>query len=227
MGKHRRAWLLWIPLLVVSSSTACLIPQVRDYSLAVPYRQWVRNFYCGPASILMWRLYDGGVEIDQDTIGGAINWPPAGGSPDQIALGVRLYSNTGGDAIWDLPGGEGPPLTVSARYFSRQIASLDGRIPVIGLIRGDWHAGVVNGGHWHENVAGLHVWDYVYFHDPDPSVGPDYYYSAASWTMVNSSQILASRFAPVGDDNFWLYGDSVVVRGRTDWDECRTRAACD
>ena len=166
----------------------------------------------------MWRLYDRLSEISQSSIASYIGWTPTGVSVPAIVMGVNRFTNTW-DAYWDLPGGTGDPDTIKGQFFSRQITSMDAKLPVIAILWGGVHAGVINGGKWHtDSYTGLDVWDYVYFHDPDQySGGADRYRTAGTWTGQCTSQVLAGRVRDPGNANFYTYGYNVGIRGRTDW----------
>lgn len=183
-----------------------------DVKLNVPYRaQAPGSFDCGPASILMWRLYDGLPEISQQTIGNYIGGTSCGASQQDIADGVNHFTATF-DAYWDLAG----DVEFEA-FFSRQITSIDNGVPVIAIIEGGFHAGVVNGGKWHDNGAGDHQWDYVYFHDPLTFAND--YYSASLWQVTNCppgsacDQIASYSASAAWSSNLSVYGDDVVVGG--------------
>lgn len=184
-----------------------------DVDLGVPYQaQDPNSFDCGPASVLMWRLYDGRSEISQQTIGDWMGGTSCGVHQEDIAAAVNHFTNTS-DAAWDLAGDveyEG--------FFSRQITSIDNGVPVIAILDGGLHAGVVNGGKWHENADGNYQWDYVYFHDP-ATVANDYY-SAGFWQDVNCAgacqQIASFNASEAWAYNLDTYGDDVVVGGGGD-----------
>ena len=205
-------------LVAVTVAAGCSISGSPSNKLGVPYRSQDQGFYCGPASILMWRLYDGLPSISQSTIANYIGCSPSSGvSAQGIADGVNHFTYTN-DTFWDLPGGQGDPDTVRAEFFSRQITSIDLGIPVIAIVEGGLHAGVVNGGKWHTNSSGTYVWDYVYFHDPDPNFGgADIYWGANSWMeSYVSSQVISTSAALSAPSNFTNYGDEVTAPGR-DW----------
>lgn len=88
----------------------------------------------------MWRLYDGLSEISQEQIANYMGGTSCGTTSEAIAAAVNNYTLTS-DAYRDLDG-----YTEYRAFFSRQITSLDNRKPVIAIIEGGLHAGVVNGG---------------------------------------------------------------------------------
>lgn len=141
--------------------------------LGVPYVEQERFNYCVPASIAMWRGYDGLPEMSQDEI-----WNQLGGAPCDgldAALGVRLLTNSGGDAYLDL---ETPAL--SEDFLARQLASINNRVPVmviVGPARN--HVGVINGGSYQLNASSGYRWNTVLFHDP--AYGPNLEYSSSDW----------------------------------------------
>ena len=87
---------LMMTLLLASSTVGCFGP---DYHLGVPYREQEAYNYCVPASILMWRLYDGLPELSQSTIFNGLGGAPCDGL--DAAYGVALYTASGYDAYFD------------------------------------------------------------------------------------------------------------------------------
>ncbi len=183
-----------------------------DVKLGVPYRaQDPSSFDCGPASILMWRLYDGLSEISQSTIASYLGGTSCGVTPNAIADGVNHFTATY-DAFVDLAGD-----VEYEQFFSRQITSIDSGVPVIAIINGGLHAGVVNGGLWHENANNEYQWDYVYFHDP-LTVANDYY-TGDFWKDSNCptgsacEQVASSSAVGAWSYNYSTYGGDVVLGG--------------
>lgn len=159
----------------------------------------------------MWRLYDGLPEISQQTIAARMGGTSCGVTQQAIADAVNHFTLIR-DAFYDLA------ADVEYRGFlSRQITSIDNAIPVIAVIDGGLHAGVVNGGAWHENAAGQYQWDYVYFHDPQ--VGANDYYSGDSWKDASCppgatcQQVISSSASGGWFDNLNNYGGGVVLGG--------------
>jgi len=158
----------------------------------------------------MWRLYHGLPEISQQTIGDFMGGTSCGGvTASSIAQAVNRYTLTS-DAFWDL----GSQFDTSS-FLSRQITSIDVGIPVIGLIEGGLHAGVVNGGKWHTNANGDRQWDYVYFHDP--LAFENVYYVADSWIATicpdACGQVISSSAVAGASANLSTYGSSIVIGG--------------
>ncbi len=205
-------------LLLAVTLSGCSVPPT--FKLYIPHRYQEGNFYCGPASILMWRLYDGYPEVTQSSIAKYIGCSSTGGvSPEGIALGVNYFTATH-DAFVDDYGGMGNPTDLEAQFFSRQITSLERRTPVIAIVEYGFHAGVINGGKWHrDKVSGYNVWDLVYLHDPDPvRGGPNQPYSSGEWTAGFVVLQVASTYAILNSQsNLALYGHRVIVPGRQDW----------
>lgn len=198
--------------LIAGGSGCGRVGNNEEVRLGVPYRQQDTTFNCGPASILMWRLYDGLPEISQQTIGNWIGTSScSGSSPQEITNGVNHFTATS-DAFWDLAGD-----VEYEEFFARQITSLDNSTPVIALIEGGLHAGVVDGGRWHENSAGNYQWDYVYFHDP--FLGAGLYYGAGEWMDTSCpsggtcGQIVSSSAIGAFNYNLATYRDRVRVMG--------------
>jgi len=210
LGAISKTGILFVVLIV--PSLACNISRNPDVKLGVPYRaQAPSSFDCGPASVLMWRLYDGLSEISQQTIANFMGGASCGVTSEAIRDAVNHFTYTH-DAFRDLVGDveyEG--------FFSRQITSIDSRVPVIAIIDGGLHAGVVNGGKWHETSGGGYQWDYVYFHDPLTRAND--YYSADFWTDTNCppgstcEQIASFDAAGAWAYNLTTYGDDVVLGG--------------
>ena len=225
LAKRPRRVIWMIPLLLPPLIGAgCSIGSKPDYKLGLPYREQLDFGYCGPASVLMWRLFHGYPEVSQQTILNFMGGGGCGVSPQAIASAVRAYTATS-DAFWDLAGGQGDPELIQAQFISRQITSIDARVPVIPIVESGFHAGVINGGKWHTNTSSNYkTWDFVYFHDPDDIAGgANIYYSAGSWidyscaTGTPCSQILSTSASGAWQYNLDTYGDEIEVRGRGDW----------
>lgn len=181
--------------------------------LRVPYRaQDPNSFDCGPASVLMWRLHDGLSELSQATIGNWMGGTSCGGTTTEaIVAAVNNFTLTH-DAFRDLTG-----YNDYRAFFSRQITSIDNREPVIAIIHGGLHAGVVNGGKWRSLTTGDYQWEYVYFHDP--LVRANDYYTADSWQDTNCpepsacQQVISSSASGAWSYNLSTYGDDVGIGG--------------
>lgn len=143
--RQRRSRLRSLTLLIASQlllSGCGLVGLKKDVKLGVPYRaQDPNSLNCGPASVLMWRLFDGLPEISQASIGAWMGGSNCGYGEARIADGVRHFTNTT-DAYVDYEG-----EINHEEFFSRQITSIDRRKPVIAIVN-SFHAGVVNGGKW-------------------------------------------------------------------------------
>lgn len=196
-------------------AAGCNIRLRTDYKLGVPFRaQDPTSFDCGPASVLMWRLYHGLPEVSQQAIGQFMGGTSCGASQDAIANAVRHYTISS-DAFWDFIESE-----QEAVFMSRQISSLDARVPVIAIINGGFHAGVLNGGKWRSVTSG-YQWDYAYFHDP--LLFANVYYVAADWVETSCvfggicQQIVSSGAIGPWYYNLQTFGDDIGIRGRTDW----------
>jgi hypothetical protein len=163
----------------------------------------------------MWRLYDGLPEISQQTIADYMGSSACGASQDALANGVNRYTSKR-DAYWDYVA-----WNDHDDFFSRQITSIDSRVPVIAIIDGV-HAGVINGGKWSYRTDGSYQWDYVYFHDPE--IHADVYYAAGGWidescpSPSTCQQIISSGAVGAWAGNLSAYGDDLYVRG---WDRDR------
>jgi hypothetical protein len=175
-----------------------------SFTIGVPFFLQSSN-YCGPASIEMWAAYDK-VPVTQQQIANYIGCSTAtGSSPDQIVEGVQHFTVTGRDA--------GPMYNSGGEYYAAEITSINARVPVICLVNGALHAGVIDGGEWHTDPTnGWDVWDTVYFNDP--LLGADRTYLAADWTGTDDVEHIISASASAGADaNFGSYGRNVRVSG--------------
>lgn len=186
-----------------------------DYKLGVPYRAQAQFNYCVPASIQMWRLYDGLSNVSQTTIFNTIGGAPC--DPTDAAFGVGYYTNSGSDAHFDHE--FTPTIGERDQMISRQITSIDTGIPVMALVRNQTHVGIVNGGKYEDHGSYLE-WEFLYFHDPDPAFGQDYRYSGGDWldefcsaSASYCGQIVSTSATAAWSPNLSAFGDSVAVYG--------------
>lgn len=177
-----------------------------DFKLGVPYHQQDPNSLdCGPASVQMWADYDYSNPPSQAEISHWMGGSSCGVTQTVIANAVNFFTATD-DAYWDFVSSD-----EQNSFISRQITSIDNYTPVIAIITFN-HAGVVNGGKWHE-VSGGYQWDYVFFHDPLTFAND--YYSSEGWLDVNCTvgtpceQIVSTSASATWYDNYSSYGDSV------------------
>ena len=200
---------------VALSLSACGATSTDDIDLDVPFVAQDNNFYCGPASVLMWRLDDGLPPVSQTEIANYMGTDDSCGTfAYYLDDGVRAFTNSGWDAQWDAD-----DYSNRDYFVARQITSIDSYIPVI-AIPSSFHAGVINGGHHHEvsGSGGMRQWDYVYFHDPQ--IGPDRYYDAEDWLNEQCSysgdaceQIISSSATGGWYNNYSEHSDDVIVGG--------------
>ncbi len=203
-----------VVLLATGVATGCLPP---DYHLGVPYREQEQFNYCVPASILMWRLYDGLPEVSQTSIFNAIGGPPCDGL--DAAYGVRIYTNSGYDAFFDHI--YYPSETQRDEMVSRQIVSEDTGVPVIAVVYPDKnHVGVINGGKYEQLSSGYWQWDFLYFNNPDPFQRTHDKYSAGEWLGEfcdtfdsECGQVLSDAATGPWSSYYNTYKDSVAVYG--------------
>ena len=213
------------PLLALTLAMCCCLPWLTscggglfnqpDYTLDVPYRAQEQFNYCVPASIQMWRLYDGLSNVSQTTIFNAVGGAPC--DPVDATYGVSIYTNSGSDAYFDH---EFSPTTAERdEIISRQITSIDVGVPVMALIRSQTHVGIINGGKYEDHGSYLE-WEFLDFHDPDPAYGEDYRYSGGDWLDEFCSpfasycgQVVSTSAAASWYSNLDAYGDSVAVYG--------------
>jgi hypothetical protein len=104
---------------------------------------------------------------------------------------------------------------------ARQITSFSRGRPVIVVVRFN-HTGVLNGGKYHQEGS-YNVWDFVYFHDPDPAYGANFRWAPSEWldqfcssAQAYCDQILSARAASDWQANYTTYGNSVRVYGGHD-----------
>ena len=146
----------------------------------MPYVRQETLDYCIPASIQMSAKFHGLTPPSQATLFAKMYGAPGGVDIQYIAPEMK---NSGG--VWDAVMDQ--MFFTDNAYYRRQISAAVQPSPVIALINGGYHSGVLNGGQWHKttNSAGeeVFVWDQVRFHDP--LRGPDQLYTAASWGAVN------------------------------------------
>jgi hypothetical protein len=178
--------------------------------LNVPWIAQVNSEYCGPASILMWALYDHVSNLTQDQIGSYIGASPtSGSSPTGILNGVHYFTISGRDAGIDYPGGSSDQI---ALYYSDEVTSINSQVPFIALIGGATHAGVASGGSWHhDDSSGYYVWDSVIFQDP--IVGPNQPYIAGQWTSEDITHFVSLSASAGSNANLNTYGGQVALRG--------------
>lgn len=204
----------WLVVSLLLAVAGCNLPKDAGFNLGVPFRHQVSYNYCGAASVLMWRLFDGLDDVGQATI---YNWmssysPYCGSNQAGIAAAVRYFTLTP-DAYWDFA-----EDTEFAEITARQITSMDARVPVIAVVDYD-HTVVVNGGKWHEEGE-LNVWDFVYYHDPAQMYGANFKATATDWQFMfcpgywgTCDQIISGAAATFWGYNLQQYGDSVVAAG--------------
>jgi hypothetical protein len=213
-GTPHEIGLLLLPALLVPAlllNTACGgVGSNPDFELGVPYHaQDPGSLDCGPASVQMWADYDFSNPPSQAQISQWMGGTSCGVSQSVIADAVNYFTATT-DAYWDFVGSN-----EQDQFISRQITSIDNRTPVIAIITFN-HAGVINGGKWHEISSG-YQWDYVYFHDPNTL--PNDYYSSEFWLDVNCptgspcEQIISTSASGAWGYNYNTYGGSVWDSG--------------
>lgn len=181
------------------------------FTLAVPFF-YQSPQYCGPASVEMWAAYDG-VTATQQQIANYIGCGVNGSTQEQIVNGVEHFTVSGRDAALVYNAGEGTQGSIAGQYFSAEITSITARIPLIPLVNGATHAGVLIGGQWHiDSDSGLYVWDSVLFNDP--AVGPGRPFIASDWTGYDDVEhIISSSASAKGGSNYWTYHSEVGIRG--------------
>lgn len=195
--------------------TACSIPSGQGFKIGVPFRQQTQVNYCVPASILMWRLWDGLPAVSQGSIWSWLGGPPC--TADEIPAGITHFTNTF-DSYLDI--NLTPSATEREHMVARQIQSVgENGMPVIPVVRlSKDHVGVINGGKYHRDGA-VNVWDFVYFHDPANFFG-DEYFGASEWLdyFCNEFDSHCAQVVSFAATSGWLqslqtYGASVEPYG--------------
>lgn len=207
--RHRQPLAVGGVLLVcVAVCTGCNLLGEPGFMLDVPYRsQDPESFDCGPASVQMWRAYDGLPEVSQQQIGQWMGGTSCGASQEEIAAAVNHFTNTS-DAYWDFDA-----YLNYQSFLSRQITSVVNFSPVIAIVDFN-HAGVVNGGEWSPTGTGYYRWEYTYFHDP--LVGPNVLYGSGTWIDLSCpqgrtcEQIISFAASAAWGSNLSAFGSSVI-----------------
>ncbi len=175
-----------------------------EVKLGVPYVTQQNNYACGPASILMWALYDGRTNVTQAQIAQYVGCSTTSGTLlSRLVPGVQAFTDAT-DAVLEQAGS-------SSIFYARQIASIAAHDPALCVVNAGTHTGILDGGHWHSTDSGLNVWAYVYFHDPQ--VGPDQKFDAAIWTGLVNYHVVSASAAATGQEGLATYGPSVRLRG--------------
>jgi hypothetical protein len=172
--------------------------------LGVPFFLQQCSLCCGQASIQGWAAYDGNFP-NQQQIGSYIGATPSqGASQAQILQGVLHFTANRDANLTYFDGG---------LFYSQEITSINGRVPVLVFVEGALHSGIIDGGSWsYDDNSGYYVWDTVQFNDP--FYGPDQTYVAASWTGTDNTQHIISASATASaQDNYNTYGGAVRLRG--------------
>jgi hypothetical protein len=175
------------------------------FTLPVPWLLQQNNYYCAPASIQMWALFDGN-SVLQVTIANYVGTvSPDGTLSVNVAPGVDHFTLTRDAQLVDAFFG-------GANYYSRQITSLNNMQPFIGVFDMH-HVVVVNGGAWHtDDSTGLYVWDTVLYQDPAAS-RPSLTLDAGTWMELNSAMVIGASASGGATAFLDEYGPNVVVRG--------------
>lgn len=205
--------------LVLTSGCGSLGSSLDGVTLGVPYRQQFQLDwdYCGPANVLMWRLYNGYSDISQQTI---YDWMGVGGtgtSPEEIRDALVHWANVSW-ADFDRVACDGGPYDEREIIAARQITSVDNDEPVIVIVESGFHSVLIDGGDWHyDSSTGLDVWDVTYIHDPAEVAG-DHPLTAGEWIDQFASGYTCEQVfdeSAVGNTGYNLetYGNQVVAYG--------------
>ena len=204
-------------LVILSASLlSCNLSLYETYELGVPFRWQDQNDYCVPASILMWRLYDGLSDIPQRDIYNYLGGRAC--NPTDVPSGVSRFTNTF-DSYLDVV--FSPSTLDREEMIARQITSEDRSVPVIAIVGSARnHVGVVNGGK-HSRQGTYYQWDFLYFHDP--AEGEGLYYTSSRWLDFFCSrsysfcgQIISAGATAGWKDYFASFRNSVLLYGGDD-----------
>jgi len=196
-------------LLLCSFACGGLFQGTGAPTLGVPYRAQEQFNYCVPASIAMWRAYDGVPEMSQTQIWNALGGPPCTGL--DAAFGVRQFTSSGIDAFLNT-------TSPSQRdeFFGRQMTSIDSRVPVMVIVSSFRnHVGIINGGSYYlTGSTERYTWNTVLFHDP--GIGPDQEFDSAGWIAYTCDpsfgycgQIISDGATFAWDFHVQAYGSSI------------------
>jgi Peptidase_C39 like family len=173
----------------------------------MPWLKQEQYYYCVPASIQMWALFDNSqFRVSQTTIASYVHTVPPDGTPaTNVAPGVNYYTATKDASLLDAF------YTAQAQFDSMQITSINNQRPFIAVFN-QQHVVVVSGGSWHvDDVNSWDVWDTVIYQDP--SAGPDLELDASTWHENVSAMVIGAAATADAQANFNEYGDNVVLRG--------------
>ena len=200
-------------LVVMLGLSACggLFQGSTTPNLGVPYIAQEQFNYCVPASIAMWRAYDGLSSISQSQIFSAIGGAPCDGY--DAAGGVRQFTNSGSDAYLDLE----YPYHVDD-FFARQITSINSAVPVMVIVSPfQDHVGIINGGAYqYVGSTGTYTWNTVLLHDP--GAGPNLEFNSADWKAFTCDsnfsycgQVISNSASYYWSSNLASFGSSVEL----------------
>jgi hypothetical protein len=177
--------------------------------LPVPWIAQEEGEWCGPASIVMWATYDGQRGLTQQQVASFIGTSSTfGSSIQEVQAGVIHFTFSGRDAFVDYSGG----TDQTGVYFSREITSINNRVPLIAFVNGALHAVVASGGTWHWDAAsGYNIWDSVTVQDPQ--LGPNQPFVAGQWTASDVSHLVSYGSGSQAGLNFSTYGSKILIRG--------------
>jgi hypothetical protein len=195
----KQVFLIIVLIVIIFPVSSCIDSwtDIRD----APYRYQLQNNYCAVACIQMWAIFDGAdeFEITQDFIADHINFGYYGNGviPDDIRDGVEMFTDSFGYVAQELPTNLGQDECIAACIASIK----DFRLAIVPFFKG-LHAVLAFGYKWHyEN--GMRIADKMYYHDPNPLVGPN--------RVLPAYDLKIAYFKPINDPPcYW----SVVARRR-------------
>ena len=215
MKVKRRYVPTFLGLIMLSLAlSGCNLSLYERYELGVPFEWQEQSDYCVPASVLMWRLFDGLPRVSQSSI---YNW--LGGRPCNaldVPSAVNHFTNTF-DAYLDIE--FSPSSDERDQLVARQIVAEDRGTPVIAIVGpARNHVGVIDGGKYKKQQGSYYVWEFLFFHDP--ARGEGLYYTSSDWMeefcgggFSHCGQILSNN-AITGWTNYYAtYRNSIFLYG--------------
>lgn len=196
---------------MLSMAMTCTIgfgsPQPAPFGLNMPWLRQEQYYYCVPASIQMWGLFDNSqFRVSQTTIAGYVHAVPPDGTPAlNIPPGVDFYTATKDANLVSAF------YTSPAQFASMQITSINFQRPLMAIFN-QQHVVVVSGGSWHhDDTSGFNVWDTVIYQDPAGAADSEL--DASTWQDAVTDMVIGTSASASAQANFKQYGNTVVVRG--------------
>jgi hypothetical protein len=194
---------------LLSLASTCTIgfgsPDPTPVGIQIPWIQQEQFYYCVPASIQMWALFDNPqFRVSQSTIASYVGTTSPNGTPAaNVAPGVNFYTATKDASLRDAF------LTSQAQFGSMQVTSINNRRPFLGVFN-QQHVVVVSGGSWHSS-NGWNIWDTVIYQDP--ASGADQELDGSTWQDNITAMVIGASATADAQANFEQYGDTGRFRG--------------